>query len=113
MSLRVVKGLWFQAEWSLCLRDSGGVLGTAWKNKSRQGLPEERNVADIFSVQPIWGNGSTLLLLKLAIIRSMKGSRTVVEASCCGAGFLISGGPRRDGGAIVVELVRVLREGFA
>lgn len=50
MSLRVVKGLWFQAECSLFLRDSGGVFGTTWKNKSRQGLPEERKVADIFSV---------------------------------------------------------------
>lgn len=49
-----------------------------------------------------------MVLLKLSTMRSTKGLRTVVEACCggvgVGVGFLISGGPRRDGGAIVVGI---------
>lgn len=65
----------------------------------------------MFSVLPIGGRGATLVSLKLTIISSMNGSVTVFG---CGrwvfVGRWISGGPRRDGGAMVVamKLARVL-----
>lgn len=31
------------------------MLGTTWKKKSRHGLPEDKYVAELFSVKPITG----------------------------------------------------------
>lgn len=88
-----------------------GVSGTTLKKKSRQGLPDEINVTDEFSVKPLGGSDDAL---KLESITSRKGSpvglsggssETSGEASpifveigsseACGGASLISGGPRR------------------
>lgn len=92
------------------------MLGTTWKKKSRQGLPEERNVPDPFSVKPMGGGVGVamVVLLKLATIRFMNGSLMAAAGSdcfdcCCGFEFRSSGGPNR---AILINLGIGL-EGFA
>lgn len=86
------------------------MLGTTWKKKSRQGLPEERNVPDPFSVKPMGGGVGVAMavLLKLATIRFMNGSLMAAVGSdcfdcCCGFEFRSSGGPNR---AILINLGR-------
>lgn len=79
------------------------MSGTTWKKRSRHGLPEERNVAELFSVKPIGGFGIGLLrLLKSETMRSMTWSPE--DSAAAGVVDRLScGGPRRLGGAMSVS----------
>lgn len=57
MSFRVASGSNDQARYKREMRSDGGVSGTTWKKKSRQGLVVVRKVGEKFSVSPRGGCG--------------------------------------------------------
>lgn len=57
ISLSVVSGSKDQARDKREMRSDGGVSGTTWKKKSRQGLVVVRKVGERFSVRPRSGGG--------------------------------------------------------
>lgn len=65
------------------------MSGTTWKKKSRQGLPEERKVGDMFSVNPIGPCGLIVTELKFDTIRSMNGLDGVEAAVAVVVGVVV------------------------
>lgn len=57
ISFSVVSGSWSHTCFSYAVSECAGVFGTTWKKKSRNRLPEERYVAEFFSIRPLVGIG--------------------------------------------------------
>lgn len=104
----MVNGSWDQETAKRWTRSLGGVSGTIWKKKSRQGLPEERNVGDKFSVRPIGGRSSRASAAVLEI-RFWSVETGVVTGFMIGVSTAATteGGPRR---AVVEEAIEERRD---
>lgn len=86
------------------------MFGTTWKKKSRQGLPEERYVAELFSVRHLAETACECwrtVELKFVTIASMKGSPegVMVDDVAMGRGRRSSGGPIREAAGAMLESV--------
>lgn len=70
-------------------------MGTTWKKKSMQGLPEVRKVAEPFSVRPLIGLVVGAFTLNPASSKAINGSGVVswVEGMDLGRTWRSTGGP--------------------